>query len=96
MERVAIDILGPLPETYQGNKYILIAMDYFSKWPEAYALPSQEAVTVADVLVSLASCTLTKAKILNGPTCVLLHLPLEVGILYGFTIPKERRASRQN
>ena len=29
-------------------------------------------------------------------TCVLLHLPLEVGILYGFTIPKERRASRQN
>ena len=31
MERVAIDILGPLPETERGNKYILIAMDYFSK-----------------------------------------------------------------
>lgn len=31
MERVAIDILGPLPETGRGNKYILIAMDYFSK-----------------------------------------------------------------
>ena len=27
MERVAIDVLGPLP-------YILIAMDYFSKWPK--------------------------------------------------------------
>jgi len=40
MERVAIDVLGPLPETNQGNKYILIAMDYFSKWPEAYALPN--------------------------------------------------------
>lgn len=52
MERVAIDVLGPLPETDQGNKYILIAMDYFSKWPEAYALPNQETVTVANVLVS--------------------------------------------
>ena len=52
MECVAIDVLGPLPETEQGNKYILIAMDYFSKWPEAYALPNQEAIAVTDVLVS--------------------------------------------
>lgn len=31
MERVATDALGPLPETDQGNNYILIVMDYFSK-----------------------------------------------------------------
>ena len=52
MEHVAIDVLGPLPETESRNKYILIAMDYFSKWSEAYALPNQQAVTVACVLVS--------------------------------------------
>lgn len=51
MEHVTIDVLGTLPETESRNKYILIAMDYFSKWPEAYALPNQEAVTVAYVLV---------------------------------------------
>ena len=38
--------------TDSGNMFILIAMDYFSKWPEVYALSNQEAVTVANVLVS--------------------------------------------
>ena len=47
---------GPLPVTEAGNKYLLIAMDYFSKWPEAYPLPNQEAVTVAEVLVKELVC----------------------------------------
>ena len=51
-ERVVIDVLGLLPETERAYKYILIARDYFSKWPEAYAPLNQEAVTVANVLVS--------------------------------------------
>ena len=51
MERVAVDIVGPLPVTVAGNRYICVAMDYFTKWPEAYALPNHEAVTVAEVLV---------------------------------------------
>ncbi|CAB4016328.1 Retrovirus-related Pol poly from transposon [Paramuricea clavata] len=51
MERVAVDVLGPLPVSENGNKYISIAMDYFTKCPEAYALPNQKAETVAKVLV---------------------------------------------
>lgn len=47
MERVAVDICGPLKLTRSGNKYICVVMDYFSKWPEAYAIPDQEATTVA-------------------------------------------------
>ena len=31
LERVALDILGPLPQTKQGNKYILVVVDYFTK-----------------------------------------------------------------
>ena len=52
MERVAMDIMGPLPRTERGNKYVLAVIDYFTKWAEAYALPNQEAATVARVLVN--------------------------------------------
>lgn len=51
MERVAVDIMGPFPRTDRGNRFVLVAMDYFTKWPEAYAIPDQEAETVADALV---------------------------------------------
>jgi RNase H-like domain found in reverse transcriptase/Reverse transcriptase (RNA-dependent DNA polymerase)/Integrase zinc binding domain/Integrase core domain/gag-polyprotein putative aspartyl protease len=55
-ERIAIDVAGPFPTSDQGNKYILVATDYFSKWPEAFAIPNQEAVTVAEVLVNNIFC----------------------------------------
>ena len=51
MERIAIDILGPLPESNAGNKYIMIVTDYFTHWTEAFALPNQEALTIARALV---------------------------------------------
>ena len=51
MEWLAIDILGPLLQSKQGNKYILITANYFTKWVEAYPLVNQEAVTVAELLI---------------------------------------------
>ena len=51
MERIAIDVLGPLPMTKAGNKYILVIADYFTKWVEAYPMANQEAQTVANLLV---------------------------------------------
>ena len=51
MERVALDILGPLPLTRDGNRYILVIVDHFTKWTEAVAIPDQEAKTVAKAFV---------------------------------------------
>ncbi|KAJ8349267.1 hypothetical protein SKAU_G00243970 [Synaphobranchus kaupii] len=48
MERVGVDVLGPLPVTDSGNRYILLAMDYFTKWPEAFAIPDQSAAMTAE------------------------------------------------
>lgn len=56
MERVAVDILGPFPTTERGNRYVLVAMDYFTKWPEAYAVPDQSATTTAERLVNEMFC----------------------------------------
>ena len=38
MERIALDVLGPLQETPRGNKVILVIGDFFTEWIEAYAL----------------------------------------------------------
>ena len=56
MERIVIDILGELPETPRGNKYIVVIGDYFTKWTEALPIPNMEACTVAKVLVENVHC----------------------------------------
>lgn len=51
MEKVAVDVLGPLPESKQGNKYLLIDADYFTKWIETFPICDQEVTTVAEIMV---------------------------------------------
>ena len=51
MERVALDVMGPLPVSDRGNHFILVIGYYFFKWKEAYAIPYQTAPTVARVVV---------------------------------------------
>ncbi|GFU53204.1 uncharacterized protein TNCV_2952491 [Trichonephila clavipes] len=42
---------SPLPRSSDGNNNILVVMNYFTKWPEAYPSSDQEASTVAEALV---------------------------------------------
>ena len=35
-----------------GNRFVGVAMDYFTKWLEAHPLPNHEAISVAEVLVN--------------------------------------------
>ena len=56
LERIQIDILGPLRETNRGNKYVAVEVDMYTKWPEAYALPNQEADIVAQAVMDNFVC----------------------------------------
>ena len=50
LQIAVMDILGPFPESQSSNVYILLATYYFTCWAEAYAIPNQEATTVAKKL----------------------------------------------
>ena len=50
---VATDIVGPLPKSSIGNKCILVASDYFTRWAKAYAILIQEATTVTNKLIDM-------------------------------------------
>ena len=47
---IGMDVIGPLPLTLLGNRYIIVAVDFFSKWVEAQALPEANAQAIADFL----------------------------------------------
>ncbi|GKB69360.1 reverse transcriptase domain-containing protein [Tanacetum coccineum] len=49
-----LDFMGPFPDS-RGNKYILVAVDYVSKWVEAQALPTNDARVVVKFLKGLFS-----------------------------------------
>ena len=53
--RIAIDIIGPLPNTEEGHSYILTVVDFATRYPEATALKEITAEAVANALVLVYS-----------------------------------------
>ncbi|GJU73969.1 reverse transcriptase domain-containing protein [Tanacetum coccineum] len=50
--RKGLDFMGPFPDS-KGNKYILVTVDYVSKWVKAQALPTNKARVVVKFLRGL-------------------------------------------
>jgi len=54
-QRIAFDIIGPLPKTNENHRYVLTLVDYATRYPEAVALKDITAETVANAMVSIYS-----------------------------------------
>ena len=54
--RVAVDGLQ-LPLNSSGNKYVVVFINYFTKWVEAYAIADQQTPTIARLLKILCADT---------------------------------------
>jgi hypothetical protein len=54
--RVALDTTRPLPETKARNRYVLVAIDHYSKWCEAKAVADHGAKTAAKFLEDEVIC----------------------------------------
>ncbi len=51
MQLIAMDLPGPIQVTLLGNKHVLVVGNNFTRWMEAYPIPTQESLTVATKLV---------------------------------------------
>src|SRR5215471_3391169 len=54
--QIGIDFVGPLPITSKGNRYIIVAMDYFTKWPEARAVSEATAEKTVEFILEEIIC----------------------------------------
>ena len=54
-ERVGLDIVGPLPKSARGHQYILVLVDYATRYPEAIPLRKANAKQIAKELFLFSS-----------------------------------------
>ena len=54
-ERIAMDVVGPLPRSASGNRFVLVLCDYATRYPEAIPMKHVDAASVAEELVKIFS-----------------------------------------
>src|SRR5688572_16862818 len=65
-ERWGIDIVGPLLATETGNRYIIVAMDYFTRWPEAKVVRSANSEEVANFIYENIICRFGAPRVIQS------------------------------
>ena len=65
-ERVAMDLLDMSVTTARGNRYVLVMVDCFTRWTEAYPLPDKTAQSVADAFFNQVVCRFGMQSVIHS------------------------------
>jgi hypothetical protein len=65
-EMFSIDLVGKLPQTFDGNRYIFVAIDIATKWIEVAALPDMTTETVARAFIREVVCRHGTPRVLRS------------------------------
>ncbi len=49
-QRVAVNVIGPLPTADNGKRFILVLINYYTKCEEAYDAVDYKVTTVANII----------------------------------------------
>ena len=65
-ERVAMDLLDMSVTTSRGNRYVLVMVDCFTRWTEAFPLPDKTAQSVADAFFNQVVCRFGMPSVIHS------------------------------
>ena len=94
-----IDFMGPLPSSY-GHRYILVAVDYVSRWIEAQGFPTNDAWWLSRFWKKLCSCFRTPKVIISDRGTQFCNTQLDkvlkkYGVTYRISNPYHQQTSGQ-
>ena len=76
-ERIAMDIIGPLPRSRSGNRYVLVVCDYATRWPEGAPLTLYRSRATIVARLAVVRISLVFAfSFINGRRLVLVLLSI--------------------
>jgi transposase InsO family protein len=53
---IGVDIMGPFPPTPRQKRYLLVVVDYFTRWVEMFALRTITATDMVNILINEVFC----------------------------------------
>lgn len=53
---IGIDIMGPFPPTFRQKRFLLVIVDYFTRWVELFALRETTATHISNIIIDEIIC----------------------------------------